>query len=137
MRVFAVHGFVLAINFMEAPLKFRAPGVSRLQALAVGQVVFRALNLLESLFLLMALAGSPEASPRVRGAILFLAGLFAVQQLALRFTLDRQITKLIAEGASANRSVANLHRAYVLLEVIKVLGLILLIPFQLLDFTRQ
>ena len=64
MRAFAVYGFVpallwlgfvLAISFMEAPLKFRAPGVSRSQALAVGQVVFRALNLVESIFLLAVL----------------------------------------------------------------------------------
>ncbi len=117
--------------------EFRGPGVSRLQALAIGQVVFRALNVVESIFLLMVLAGLPDASPRVRAAALFLAGLFVVQQLALRSPLDRHIAKLITEGASASPRVANLHRAYVLLEVIKALSLILLIMFQLLDFPRQ
>ena len=146
MRAFAVYGFVpallwlgfvLAISFMEAPLKFRAPGVSRSQAPAVGQVVFRALNLVESIFLLAVLAGLPYASPRVRGEVLFLAGLFAVQQLALRSPLDRCIAKLIAEGASASPSVANLHRVYVLIELTKAFGLILLIVFQLLDLPLQ
>lgn len=83
--------------------EFRGPGVSRLQALAIGQVVFRALNVVESIFLLMVLAGLPDASPRVRAAALFLAGLFVVQQLALRSPLDRHIAKLITEGASASR----------------------------------
>jgi hypothetical protein len=143
MRAFAVYGFVpallwlgfvLAISFMEAPLKFRATGVSRSQALAIGQVVLRALNLVESVFLLAVLAGLPDDSPRVRGMVFFLAGLFAVQQLALRSPLDLHIAKLITEGASPSPSAANLHGAYVLLEVIKAFGVILLIVFQLLDF---
>jgi predicted secreted protein len=78
-----------------------------------------------------------DGSPRVLGAVLFLTGLFAVQQLSLRARLDRHFAKLIAEGAPASPSGANLHRAYVLLEIAKALGLILLILFQLMDFPRQ
>lgn len=55
---------------------------------------------------------------------------------SLLFALDliASIAKLIAEGgASTSPSVANLHRAYVVLEVIKAFGLILLIAFQLLE----
>jgi hypothetical protein len=146
MRALAVYGFVpallwlgfvLAISFMEAPLKFRAPGVSRSQALAVGQVVFRALNLVESVLLLMVLASLVDESSRVRAMVLFLGGLFAFQQLVLRPPLDRQIAKSIVEEASASPSITNLHRAYVFFEVTKALGLVLLIYFQLLNFLPQ
>jgi len=34
-------GMVLAISFLEAPLKFRAPGVTLQIGLGIGRVVFR------------------------------------------------------------------------------------------------
>ncbi len=37
-------GMVLAISFLEAPLKFRAPGLHLRTGLATGRIVFRALN---------------------------------------------------------------------------------------------
>ena len=40
-------GMVLAISFIEAPLKFRAPGVTLAIGLGIGRLVFRALNVCE------------------------------------------------------------------------------------------
>ena len=37
-------GFVCAISFMEAWLKFRAPGISVPLGLGIGRLVFNALN---------------------------------------------------------------------------------------------
>src|SRR3546814_19400233 len=42
-------GMVLAISFIEAPLKFRAPGVTIPLGLGIGRLVFRALNSVELL----------------------------------------------------------------------------------------
>ncbi len=42
-------GMVLAISFIEAPLKFRAPGVTLQIGLGIGRLVFRALNGVELL----------------------------------------------------------------------------------------
>ena len=42
--VFVWLGMVLAISFLEAPLKFRAPGVTLPIGLGIGRLVFRALN---------------------------------------------------------------------------------------------
>ena len=42
-------GMVLAISFLEAPLKFRAPGVTLQIGLGIGRLVFRALNSAEVL----------------------------------------------------------------------------------------
>lgn len=40
-------GFVAAISFMEAWIKFRAPGVTRQIGLSIGRLVFKALNKVE------------------------------------------------------------------------------------------
>ena len=45
--VFVWLGMVLAISFLEAPLKFRAPGVTLQVGLGIGRLVFRALNVCE------------------------------------------------------------------------------------------
>ena len=47
-------GMVLAISFLEAPLKFRAPGVTIPIGLGIGRLVFRALNTAE---VVLAVAG--------------------------------------------------------------------------------
>jgi uncharacterized membrane protein (DUF485 family) len=43
-------GFVCAISFMEAWLKFRAPGVNLQIGLGIGRLVFNALNKVEWVF---------------------------------------------------------------------------------------
>ena len=43
-------GFVCAISFMEAWLKFRAPGVTIPLGLGIGRLVFNALNKVEWIF---------------------------------------------------------------------------------------
>ncbi len=40
-------GMVLAISFLEAPLKFRAPNVTLQIGLGIGRLVFRMLNSVE------------------------------------------------------------------------------------------
>ncbi|BCI89282.1 hypothetical protein NIIDMKKI_44880 [Mycobacterium kansasii] len=49
-------GMVLAISFLEAPLKFRAPNVTLQIGLGIGRLVFRALNTVEVGFALVLLA---------------------------------------------------------------------------------
>ena len=46
-------GMVLAISFLEAPLKFRAPNVTLQIGLGIGRLVFRALNAAEVVFALV------------------------------------------------------------------------------------
>ena len=45
--VFVWLGMVLAISFLETPLRFRAPGVDLSTGLAIGRLVFRGLNVVE------------------------------------------------------------------------------------------
>ena len=46
--VFVWLGMVVAISFLEAPLKFRAPGITLPLGLGIGRLVFRALNVCEA-----------------------------------------------------------------------------------------
>lgn len=43
-------GFVLAISFVEAPLKFQAPGITLSLGLGIGRLVFGTMNKMEWLF---------------------------------------------------------------------------------------
>jgi hypothetical protein len=45
--VFVWLGMVVAISFIETPLKFRAPGVTLQIGLGIGRLVFRTLNACE------------------------------------------------------------------------------------------
>lgn len=51
-------GMIAAISFIEAPLKFRAPGVTLPIGLGIGRLVFRALNRTEWLMALIWLASA-------------------------------------------------------------------------------
>lgn len=116
-------GMVLAISFVEAPLKFRAPGVTIRIGLGIGRLVFRALNLAEVVFALVlvvaACVGPVPGSAIVAGAV---AVVLLVAQLALvRPRLNRR-SDLVLAGEDAPRS--NAHHAYIALELAKVIALL-------------
>lgn len=56
VAVFLWVGFVCAISFMEAWLKFKAPGITIPLGLGIGRLVFGALNKIEWVFALAILA---------------------------------------------------------------------------------
>ncbi len=115
-------GMVLAISFLEAPLKFRAPNVTRQIGLGIGRLVFRALNSIEVLFAVV-IATLITVSPPTVSVIATFATAFtmlATQLIAVRPFLNRRSDKVLA-GLDAPRSRG--HYAYVGLEVIKVIAL--------------
>lgn len=117
-------GMVLGISFLEAPLKFRAPGVTVPLGLGIGRLVFRALNACEVAFAVVVvvavIAGGPRVGP---GAALAVAvGTLLVQLVAVRPRLRRRTEQVLA-GLDASRSRA--HLVYVGLELVKVLALLL------------
>ena len=59
-------GMVLAISFLEAPLKFRAPGVTIPIGLGIGRLVFRALNSVEAVLAVVIAIAVFAGSPRGR-----------------------------------------------------------------------
>ena len=116
-------GMVLAISFLEAPLKFRAPGVTLQIGLGIGRLVFRALNSAEVLIAIgIAIAlglNHPSAGTVVAFAIAY--GALIAQLIGVRPRLTRRSDAVLA-GESAPRSRA--HYAYVALEAVKVIALI-------------
>nr|WP_231947624.1 hypothetical protein [Jiangella sp. DSM 45060] len=87
-------GMVVAISFVEAPLKFRAPGVTVRIGLGIGRLVFRALNTIEAVL---------------------------AQLVVVRPRLTRRSDAVLA-GADPPRS--RVHYAYVALEGVKAVALL-------------
>ena len=116
-------GMVLAISFLEAPLKFRAPNVTLQIGLGIGRVVFRALNTVEVAFALVILAivlAGPTPA-RTTGAFCVAFAALAVQLIAVRPRLTRRSDRVLA-GHDAPRSRG--HYVYVGLEAVKALALV-------------
>jgi hypothetical protein len=116
-------GMVLAISFLEAPLKFRAPGVTLPVGVGIGRLVFRALNTVEGLlaaaWLVAVIVGSAPGRALVAGAVPIVV--LVLQVTLVRPRLTRRSDQIIA-GASAPRSRG--HYAYVATEVVKVAALV-------------
>ncbi|MFI0944209.1 hypothetical protein [Streptomyces sp. NPDC021020] len=123
--VFVWLGMVLAVSFLEAPLKFRAPGVTVPIGLGIGRLVFRALNAVEAALAVAVLAtlasgGAPAAPTALAAAV---AALLAVQVGVVRRRLARRSDRVLA-GEVIPRSRG--HLAYVAFEVVKVALLVAL-----------
>lgn len=116
-------GMVLAISFLEAPLKFRAPGVTTEVGLGIGRLVFRALNTVEAVLAAVLLVAAVVLAPA--GAVwvwLAIAVVILVVQLAVvRPPLSRRSDRVLA-GEELPRSTA--HYWYIGLEIAKVTALI-------------
>jgi hypothetical protein len=122
--VFVWLGMVLAISFVEAPLKFRAPGVTLAIGLGIGRLVFRAINgcelVLAAAMLTCLVIRPPAVAVGVAAGVSVVALL--VQLLAVRPALARRSDATLA-GAEVPRSRA--HWFYVGLEIVKVVALVI------------
>ncbi len=121
--VFLWLGMVLAISFLEAPLKFRAPGVTLPIGLGIGRLVFRALNVCEAVLataLVVALVVHPPTTAAWTAVGVAVLGLLT-QVLAVRPVLTRRSEATLA-GAEVPRSRA--HFVYVGCEIVKVIALL-------------
>ncbi|MGW2486182.1 hypothetical protein ACWCV9_03035 [Streptomyces sp. NPDC001606] len=118
-------GMVLAISFLEAPLKFRAPGVTIPIGLGIGRLVFRALNAVEAVFAVAvtAVVAAGGATAAVGWATGAAAALLLAQLAVVRPLLNRRSDRVLA-GEDLPRSRS--HLWYVALELAKVAALIAL-----------
>ncbi|WP_435158468.1 hypothetical protein [Amycolatopsis sacchari] len=126
--VFRWLGMVVAISFIEAPLKFRAPGVTIRLGLGIGRIVFRALNAVETVLaadvLVTVLFGHPTVPAlTLTGAAV---AVLVLQLGVIRPWLSRRTDRVLAapDGQDPPRSRA--HLAYVAAESVKVLVLLAL-----------
>lgn len=119
-------GFVCAISFMEAWLKFRAPGVTIPLGLGIGRLVFNALNKVEWIFATAILGNILFTKSRlfsIRNLLFFIPSLLLfVQTTWILPLLDTR-----AELHIQNQIVppSNLHFYFVVIEILKVICLAL------------
>ncbi|NMN99087.1 hypothetical protein [Antrihabitans stalactiti] len=112
-------GMVAAISFLEAPIKFRAPGITLALGLGIGRLVFRALNAAEAVLAGVLVICCLIVNSSATGWALLIAAVAAltIQIGVVRPPLSRRSDRILA-GEDAPRS--HLHLIYIGLEVVKV-----------------
>ncbi|OFE10792.1 hypothetical protein [Rhodococcus sp. 1139] len=116
-------GMVAAISFLEAPIKFRAPGVSVAIGLGIGRKVFTALNAVELVLTLVLAASCIVAKPDTPALTFFVlaALVLVVQVAAIRPLLGKRSDRILA-GEDLPRS--KMHLVYIAFELVKVVLLV-------------
>lgn len=124
--VFVWLGMVLAISFLEAPLKFRAPGITIQLGLGIGRLVFRALNVCEVVLAAVALVGVVlgRAPAGALIAVVVAVAALGAQIVAVRPALQRRSDAVLADAAVAESGRSHAHFVYVGFEVAKVAALL-------------
>lgn len=119
-------GFVGAISFMEAWLKFQAPGVTLPIGLSIGRLVFASLNKMEWFFCIVSVIilffSHKDLRSGLMGGFSFLILILLLQTLWLLPALDQR-AGLIIKGEDPGPSL--LHVYFVAAEFFKVVTLLL------------
>lgn len=118
-------GFILAISFMEAWVKFRADSLDLPTALDVGVHVFGALNFVERIFAAILLV---YVFYYYTDRVIVVAGLtiftFIVAQSGYLLPELNEHAQLIIQGMTPEES--SVHKLYIVMEVIKLVALFVL-----------
>ena len=120
-------GLVIGISFMEAPLKFQAPGITLELGLGIGSLVFGTLNKIELVLMLVMLIAISKIYKQlgnlIFGLIATLTLILLVQTFILFPILDARIV-MIQSGEEPPPS--SVHLIYIVMEVIKLMTLFVL-----------
>jgi len=121
-------GMVVAISFVEAPLKFRTPGLELRVGLAIGRIVFRALNIAE-IGWVVAIAVCLIIEPQsVTITILasITGGLLVTQFAVVRPRLNHRSDQILEGHRGTDLPRSRAHHVYIALEILKVAALVAL-----------
>ena len=124
-------GMVLGISFLEAPLKFRAPGITIPLGVGIGRLVFRALNLVEGVFALVLIVTLVLAWPPAVSTAVIVGALVVVLAIGAGVLRPRMDARVRRGELSEGQPRHALHIGFVVLETVKVvlllaLGIVLL-----------
>lgn len=119
-------GFVCAISFLEAWLKFRAPGVTLSIGLGIGKLVFAALNKIEWVFSIAIIAtlllNHWNWNQWQSLLIILPIVILVLQTVWLLPALDARATLRIEGGELIS---SNLHFYFVAMELLKITSLLI------------
>lgn len=123
LALFLWAGLVCGISFLEAPLKFTAPGITVTLGVGIGRIVFHALNKVELALGVVTLlcAGRLGVSSRIWTTLLVAVLILAAQTLWLLPALD---ARAVALQAGSPNPPSSQHLTYIVLELGKLLGLL-------------
>ena len=109
----------MAISFMEAPLKFTAPGITVAQGVQIGRVVFSVLNKCEWAFLLLIVITCFVDRPRTPVLyFIIIAGIILLAETVwLLPQLDIRATQYISGHQLQGKDI---HWIYILLDIVKI-----------------
>lgn len=120
-------GCIIAISFMEAWLKFRAPGVSVSIGLGIGKLVFAALNKMEWVFAALIIICYLFNYKAINASVIIWfaisAGILLLQTIWLLPALDTRAAAVI-KGETVQPS--SLHYYFVFAEFLKIVALIMM-----------
>lgn len=131
---FTWFGMIVAISFIETPLKFRAPGMTHALGVGIGRLVFRVLNLVEAALIVVFVGAMTQRQDLVgvtTGVLMFLCILgLLLQMVVLRPAMAKR-TKALAATAVQQPGLAPVkgrtgtltHLAYIGSELFKVVAL--------------
>ena len=111
-------GAIVAISFLEAPLKFAAPGITIPLGLGIGRLVFTALNVLTGVALALLALVSLVRPRRGRAPLVLLGAIWAVYLVeiaVIRPVLNRRSDLVIAGQQAPGTDWA--HYAYIAADV--------------------
>ena len=111
-------GAIVAISFLEAPLKFQAPGITIPLGLGIGRLVFTALNILTGVALAVLTLVSLRRPRAGRTSLVLLGAIwlvYLVEVAAIRPVLNRRSDLVLAGSAAPGTDWA--HYAYIAADV--------------------
>lgn len=118
-------GFMGAISFMESWLKFRAEGVQVTTGLSIGRLIFRTLNRIEWVYLIILWGGyilaKPSPLPKDALAYFILSLIMLIQTAFLLPAMDK---RAVAKIKGQKLGSSTLHIWYPGLELLKFIVLI-------------
>lgn len=110
-------GMILALSFLEAPLKFQAPGITTELGLGIGRLVFTALNITSvALLIVTTLASIRPRSSRTQWVLL--AAMWVVlliEIVVIRPPLNARTDQLLA---GVDPGPSSLHYLYIAADLI-------------------
>lgn len=119
-------GMIAAISFMEAPLKFQAPGVTLPLGLGIGRLIFFALNKIEIVLAALFFFSLLGARPLARVAVIIfgcVAVILVAETIWLLPALDVRAEQVIAGTAEP---FSSLHLFYIGFDAVKLILLFVL-----------